>query len=163
MASETEREIARLVAAQRWGALASLEEEGGGAPSASMIAYATGPALSHLLFFVSGLAAHTRNLLADPRASFTTGEPDRGEGDPQLLPRVSLSGRALPIDRDDPGFEAEWRRYIARFPDAESRLALADFTLFRFVYDDVRYVGGFARAARLGAEELHAAASELGL
>lgn len=163
MASETEREVARLVAAQRWGAIASLEAGGGGAPLASMIAYATGPGLSHLLFFVSGLAAHTGNLLADPRASFTVGEPDLGEGDPQLLPRVSLSGRALPIDREDPVFEAEWRRYVARFPEAEPRLALADFVLLRFAFDDVRYVGGFARAARMGAAELQGAARELGL
>lgn len=163
MASETEREVARLVAAQRWGALASLESDGAGAPLASMIAYATGPALAHLLFFVSGLAAHTGNLLADPRASLAVGEPDRGEGDPQTLPRVSLSGRAVPIERDDPGFAEAWGRYVARFPDAEPRLALADFVLFRFTFDDVRYVGGFARAARLSAAELQGGARELGL
>jgi hypothetical protein len=163
MATALEKEVARLVAAQRWAALASLEAEGAGAPLASMVAYAAGPALSHLLFFVSGLAAHTRNLLADPRASLTVGEPDHGEGDPQTLPRVSLSGRAAPIDRDDPGFAGEWGRYVARFPDAAPRLALADFVLFRFVLDDIRYVGGFARAARLSAAELQDAARELGL
>ena len=163
MASEIEREVARLVAAQRWGALASLEADGAGAPLASMIAYAAGPALSYLLFFVSGLAAHTGNLLADPRASLAVGEPDRGEGDPQTLPRVSLSGRVAPIERDDPGFEEAWGRYVGRFPDAEPRLALADFVLFRFTVDDVRYVGGFARAARLSAEQLQDGARALGL
>jgi putative heme iron utilization protein len=163
MASEMERDIVRLVAGQRWGALASLEQDGAGAPLASMIAYATGPALSHLLFFVSGLAAHTRNLLADSRASLAVGEPDRGEGDPQTLPRVSLSGRAVPIEREDPAFGEAWRRYVARFPDAEPRLALADFVLFRFTVEDIRYVGGFARAARISAEELQDGARELGL
>jgi hypothetical protein len=163
MPSETEREVARLVAAQRWGALASLDADGAGAPLASMIAYAAGPALSHLLFFVSGLAAHTRNLLADPRASLAVSQPDLGEGDPQLLPRVSLAGRAVPIERDDPSFAEDWGRYVARFPDAEPRLALADFVLFRFAFDDVRYVGGFARAARFSAGELQGGARELGL
>lgn len=163
MASESEREVARLVGGQRWGALASLETGAAGAPLASMIAYATGPALSYLLFFVSGLAAHTRNLLADPRASLSVGEPDLGQGDPQTLPRVSLSGRALPIERDDPAFGEAWARYVARFPDAEPRLALADFVLFRFTIEDARYVGGFARAARLSAAELQAGARELGV
>lgn len=151
MASETAREVARLIAGQRWGTLATLD---GGAPLASMVAYAIEPGMSGLLFFLSGLSAHTRNLLEDPRASLAVGEPDHGGGDPQLLPRVSLQGRALPIERDDPAFEAAWSRYVQRFPDAAPRLELADFVLFDFRFDDVRYVGGFARAARLSGEEI---------
>jgi putative heme iron utilization protein len=155
MASDTAREVARLIAGQRWGTLATLDD---GAPLASMVAYAIEPGMSGLLFFLSGLSAHTRNLLADPRASLAVGEPDRGEGDPQTLPRVSLQGQALPIERDDPAFESAWSSYVARFPDAAPRLELADFVLFRFRFEDARYVGGFARAARLEGREIAEAA-----
>lgn len=158
MPSSIQLDIARLVLAQRWGALATVQD---GAPLASMVAYAPEPGLSGLLFFLSGLAQHTRSLLAEPRASLVVGAPDSGEGDPQLLPRASLLGRTAEVPREAADFAAAWAIYVARFPDAEMRLALADFRMFRFVAEEVRYVGGFARAVTLSGDELREAAAGL--
>lgn len=158
MANAVRLEIARLVMRQRWGALATLD---GGAPLASMVAYAPEADLAGLLLFLSGLSVHTQNLLDDPRASLAVGEPDSGAGDPQTLPRVSLQGVATVMARESAGFAPAWARYIDRFPDAAPRLALADFLLFRFTPAEARYVGGFARATRLTGEELCEAARAL--
>ena len=87
MASSIQIEIARLVLSKRWGALATLND---GAPLASMVAYAPEPEIAGILMFLSGLSAHTRNLLDDPRCSLVVTEADPGKGDPQTLPRVSL-------------------------------------------------------------------------
>lgn len=158
MANAVRLEIARLVLRQRWGALATLD---GGAPLASMVAYASEADLSGLLLFLSGLSVHTQNLLADPRASLAVSEPDSGAGDPQTLPRVSLQGIAAVIDRERPEFGPAWGRYVERFPDAAPRLGLGDFLLFRLTVAEARYVGGFARATRLTGEDLREAARAL--
>ena len=62
------------------------------------------------------------------------------------LPRISLEGPVVPIDRESEAFGEAWPIYVERFPAAESRLALGDFSLFRLVPARGRYVGGFARA-----------------
>lgn len=155
MPSSVHLEIASLVLGQRWGAVATLE---GGAPTASMAAYANEPGLDGLLFFLSLLSAHTRNMLQDPRVSLAITTPDTGEGDPQLLPRVSLQGRVTEVPRDTEEFEAAGATYLERFPEAKMRFQLGDFKLLRFVVEEARYVGGFGRAVSLSGDELREAA-----
>ena len=147
-------EAARLLLRHRWAALAT---EG---PAASMVAYAPGRDAS-LLLYVSSLSAHTRRLAEQPRVALVVSEPDPGIGDPQTLARVSVTGSVRLIDRRDPGFPAAWEAYVAHLPDAAPRLALTDFSLFRVTVEEVRYVGGFARAGTITAEQLAAAMAEL--
>jgi hypothetical protein len=158
MPSAIQLEVTRLVLAQRWAAVATIDE---GAPLASMVAYAPEPGLRGLLIFISQLAAHTRNLLASETTSLAITAPDTGEGDPQLLPRVSLQGRVAPIPRDAPDFAEAAACYVARFPASEMRFQLGDFVMFRFVPEEARYVGGFARATKYTGAQLREAAEEL--
>lgn len=144
----------RLVVSQRWGGLATLHE---GRPAVSMVAYAVEPGFGGLLLFLSMLSTHTRDLLVDPRASLVVSAPDPGEGDPQTLPRVTLEGSTHEIARRDEEFAACWAGYVGRFPEAAPRIALTDFRLMRFVPEQARYVGGFARAATYPAAELRSA------
>jgi heme iron utilization protein len=150
------QEVLALLRRRRWAALAALEEDG--APAASMAAYALDEENGELILHLSGLAAHTRMILARPRIALAVGDPDCAEGrpdnDPQLLARVSLSGPIHPIDRADPGYPAAKALYLARLPTAERLFALGDFRLFRFRPESLRYVGGFGRAASLGRSQL---------
>ena len=131
--SAISREAATLIRAQRWAALATLHEA---EPLASMVAYSV-DADGALLFHISQLAQHTRDLVEHPRCSLVIGEPDALEGDPQRLQRVTLTGAASVIRRTDAAYLA-----------AQMRFELGDFLLFRFTPEEARYVGGFARAAR---------------
>lgn len=144
--SAVAREVLHLIRTERWGALATLA---GGEPAASMVAFALADDGRVLLLFLSGLAQHTRDLLAHPRASLVVSEPDTHEGDPQRLQRATITGEAAVIDRQAPEFFAAGEAYLARFPDALPRFELEDFLLFRFTPIRVRYVGGFARTATL--------------
>lgn len=144
-------EARALLWGRRWGALATCDGEG---PLASMVAYAVESESGGLLMFLSGLAAHSRALDSEPRCSLVVAEEDPGAGDPQTLARLTVRGEARRIERDTAGFDAAWAVYAARFPSAASRLALADFQLYRLAPGTVRYVGGFARAATLSAAEL---------
>lgn len=155
-----QRDVCSLIYEQRWAALATTGSDG---PTASMVAYAPEPGLNGLLIYISQLAAHTGQLLAHPDCSLAISVPDGGLDDPQLLPRVSLRGKATPIARDSAGFAAAAACYVERLPAAAPRLALTDFQLFRFVFEEARFVGGFARAARFEGDPLRKVAVEMGL
>lgn len=116
-------------------ALGTLDE---GHPYASLVLVATDPAGGPLLL-ISGLARHTRNLLADARASLLfdgTGQ----DADPLSGPRVTLRGRAQRTD--DP---VARRRFLARHPSAEGYAKFADFGLWRLDVQDAHFIGGFGR------------------
>lgn len=157
MASETHLPPARLLAASRWAALAVLHD---GAPAAAMTSFALAPEGAALYVHLSQMALHTRALLEEPRAAFVVSAPDTGEGDPQTIPRLSLSGIALALVPGTPEFDAGRRAFVGRFPEAEERFALADFILFRFEPSEARWVGGFGRAFRMTAAQLAEAVRE---
>ena len=76
------------------------------------------------LLLLSRLAAHTKNLTADPRAGLFIGDRSAVE-DPQAGARVSLLGRVLPLPAGD---VADGRtRYLARWPRGADYFALGDF------------------------------------
>ncbi len=152
------REVAELIRAERWAALATLRVTpmGGRLPRASMTAYAVAPD-GRILMFLSGLADHTRGLLASASASIAITRPDRGDADPHLLTRVSLHGEASPVARGSDEFGALGAHYVARFPEALTRFELGDFVLFVFTPKEVRYVEGFAKVRTLAWDEVRAA------
>lgn len=90
------------------------------------------------IFLISGLAEHSRNLAANPRASLMIAKV-LGEGE---MARVSLMGEVHPIDAD-PLLVARYLRY---HPHAERFLQLGDFRFHRFEPARVLTVGGFAKA-----------------
>ncbi|HEY3380133.1 MAG TPA: pyridoxamine 5'-phosphate oxidase family protein [Vicinamibacterales bacterium] len=156
MPTDFELDAARLIMTERWAAIATMDR---GVPLATMVAYAPERALGGLLIFVSELSQHTRNLLQDPRVSLVVSEADTGEGDPQLLARVTLTGEVRHVRPGSQEYAAAKSAYLARFPGAEPRFDLADFHLLRLVPSDIRYVGGFARAFSISAEDLTTAAA----
>ncbi len=98
------------------------------------------------VFLISGLAEHTRNLIANPKASLMVAK-QLGEGE---MARVSLIGEARPIEVD-PLFI---RRYIRYQPHAERFLELGDFRFHRLDPIRILTVGGFAKASWLDGERL---------
>lgn len=100
------------------------------------------------MLLVSGLAEHTRNLHADPRAGFLVAHaPD---GDVLNGPRVTLIGTFERIEPEP----AVVRRYLRYHPDAERYLALGDFAFWTMQVDRLRYIGGFGAMGWLDAEDL---------
>ncbi len=154
----TEREeLARLIRAGRWAALASY---GGEAPLASMVAYAWEADFAGFLLHLSRLSEHTRNLLAFPSASIAISEPDADQDrNPQTLARVSIQGDARPLQEGGSGYAEAKARYIARFPDSSPLFGFGDFLLFRLIPREARFVAGFARAYTVDAEDLKQSAT----
>lgn len=136
--------LAQLLTQQRWAALATID--GAGAPMASMVGYVMSDEFDGAVLHLSRLAAHTRNLLANPRAALAVSEPDSGSGDPQRLPRASLQGTVESIGRESLAYPACRAAYLQRLPDSAQLFDFSDFLLFRLVIEEIRFVGGFGQA-----------------
>jgi len=106
------------------------------------------------VLLVSALAEHTKNLLADSRASLAVVES--GLTNVQDARRATLVGHFLPID-PTPEFVSRYLRYQ---PDAEHYLSL-DFTFFRMTIERVRYIGGIGKMGWIDCAQVEQAASNL--
>lgn len=144
--------IVQLIRTHRQAALATVD--GDGMPFAAMVAYAYEPASGGVLLHLSTLAAHTRHLLANPRAALLIAEQDDGRDDVQTLARITLTGSAQVVALDDPAYAAARACYLERLPAAAMLFGFGDFSLFRLMPERARYVGGFARAYTLTALQL---------
>ena len=101
------------------------------------------------IMLISGLAEHSRNLQANPRASLMIAKT-LGKGE---MARVSLIGEVHPIEAE-PLLVARYLRY---HPHAERFLQLGDFRFHCFVPIRVLTVGGFAKASWLEGSRLREA------
>jgi hypothetical protein len=135
----------KLLRESRSGALATLMA-GAGGPYCSLVNVATAADGAPLLL-ISGLAVHTKNILADPRVSLMVDE--RKAGDPLEGARVMLMGTAAATA--DPESR---RRYLDRQPEAEMFAGFADFSFYRIEPSAVHLVAGFGRIVDLEAHEV---------
>src|SRR5512144_1141567 len=140
-AARTERAdaVRKLLFEGRYGTLSTLSTRPEGFPFGSLVPFAQ-CARGLPLLLLSGLAQHTRNLRADPRASLLVMAP--GAEDPMQAPRAALLGRAAALSGADA--EDGRARFLQRHPRAAAWLAL-DFGLWRIDVTEVRFVGGFGQ------------------
>lgn len=126
---------------------ASLATSLDGWPYASLVLAAAAPDASPVLL-LSGLAQHTKNLGAEPRASLLF-DGTGGLDDPLTGPRVTVLGR---LDRcDDSRLRA---RFVARHPSAALYAGFGDFALYRLAVERAHLVAGFGRIDWVAAPEL---------
>ena len=135
----------KLLREGRTGALATLMP-GSGDPYCSLVNVATAADGSPLLL-ISKLAAHTRNILADPRCSLMIDE--RKAGDPLEGGRVMLMGTAVKTDD-----EHVRRRYLERQPEAGMFAGFADFAFYKMLLKGAHLVAGFGRIVDLEPEDV---------
>lgn len=150
--SFTGDEARALLRRARTATLATLNADG--TPYASLVNVASS-LRGWPLILISTLAWHTRNLLADPRASLMVAEIP-AEGDALTGPRVTIMGRFSKIAPEEAG-----RRYLARHPAAELYAGFGDFAFWRMAPEAAHAVAGFGRIETMGAEEIFPDASEI--
>lgn len=135
-----------LLRRSRQGALATLMA-GSGDPYCSLVNLASHPDGSPILL-ISGLAVHTRNIVADSRVSLMLAE--RAAGDPLEGARIMLSGRAERAGADKDLLQ---RRYLNAHPSAEAFVSFKDFSFFRVRPTETHLVAGFGRIVDLKPEQ----------
>jgi heme iron utilization protein len=149
MDADTAALLRQLVFQERTAHLATLR---GGAPMASMTLYLPAPDFSAFYVHVSRLAWHTQDMLQDARVALSIAETDDRRADPFTLMRVTLRGEALQLPENEE-LRTLWLR---RFPEQAINFELADFSFWRIVPRDARFVAGFGRIHNLSGADLQA-------
>ena len=137
--------LAQLVRGERIAHLATLRS---GAPMVSMTLYMAEADFSAFYVHVSRLAWHTQDMSHDPRVALSVAETDDRRADPFTLMRVSIRGDAVQMTS---GPKDAW---LARFPEQAINFELADFSFWKIVPRDARFVAGFGRIRNLSAAQL---------
>lgn len=151
--SFTATEARLLLRRARGGTLATLNRDGG-TPYASLVNVAT-DVDGRPLLLVSTLAWHTRNLLADSRASLLVAEPP-ATGDALTGARLTVMGRFVQT--------AETRirrRYLARHPQAALYADFGDFAFWRLEPEIIHAVAGFGRIETMDPSEVFPSSAEM--
>ena len=147
--------LRRLVHNRTIAALGTLDA---GEPFVSMAPYVLHGSDAQFLIHVSGLSAHTRQMLAHPRVSLmvTAAEGAVAEDgtaiQSQALPRVTAQGDATRLDSSSDRYASGKSAYLERFPSARQMFELPDFSLFSIRPRSVRFIAGFGKAHSLSAE-----------
>jgi putative heme iron utilization protein len=145
MDAESRRLLGKLIRSERIAHLGTLRD---GAPMVSMTLYMAEADFSAFYVHVSRLAWHTQDMQHDARVALSISERDDGRADPFTLMRVSIRGEALQISG---GPKEAW---LARFPEQAINFELADFSFWKIVPRDARFVAGFGRIHNLSATDL---------
>lgn len=135
--SHAER-VRTLLDRESIGTLATNSHHHPGFPFASVMPYAL-PSDGAPLFLISGMAIHTQNLLADPRASLLVMQTG-GDADPLGLQRATLLGNVRRVEAPGESIRAA---YLQRHPNAKHWISFSDFSFFLLEIVEIYYVGGF--------------------
>jgi len=147
---EFSADLAALIRAERIAHLATLRQ---GAPMASMTLYLPDAGFTAFHVHVSRLAWHTQDMAQDPRVALSIAQTDDGRADPFTLMRVTIRGVAEQLQVEPQDLKSSW---LKRFPEQKINFELADFSFWRIVPRDARFVAGFGRIRNLSAAELAA-------
>jgi putative heme iron utilization protein len=136
--------------------MSTISKSDAGYPGGSVVGFAPEPETGKALFIFSGMSTHTQDLLANPKCSLTVAAKDfKGAADG----RVNLMGQVQLI-QDAAEKQAARDIYLAKHPGA-FWVDFGDFNWFRMTVEKVRFVGGFARAGSVTAEEYTAAVPDV--
>lgn len=91
------------------------------------------------LLLISGMAIHTQNVIADPRASLLVMQGG-SDSDPLGSPRATLLGNVRRVTDSDGSLR---EAYLARHASARHWIEFSDFSFFRLEVAHIYFVGGF--------------------
>ncbi len=153
MSDDAKRTARRVLDGQVLASLATLHA---GEPGVSMVPFAT-LGDGTLIVHVSGLSAHTADMLAHPRVSVLIVDSEQEGVMPQAVPRVTIQGEAARLEEGTTAAAQARSAYEARFPDASAIFGLGGFSFFAIRPRSARVIGGFGSAVTLTAADLAAA------
>jgi hypothetical protein len=151
MPEAIDRAVRELLEAQRIASLGTLHD---GEPYVSMVPFALLAGAPEFIVHVSALAAHTKDMLAEPKVSLLVIAPHDANVSPQATARLTIQGDAMRIDESDARHATAKRAYMDRFPQSAQTFELPDFSIFGIRPRALRFVGGFAQAKSLTPEGL---------
>lgn len=134
-------EARQLFLQESFGVLSTISVDLPGYPFGSVTPYCADDQCRPVIY-ISYIAQHTKNVLADSRVSLTVFDSAQGSTDAQAQGRVTLIGNARPIDGGETRVRERYFRYV---PNARQYQVTHDFAFFRLDLVRVRFIGGFGK------------------
>jgi putative heme iron utilization protein len=134
----------RLFVQESFGVLSTISLDVPGYPFGSITPYST-DRQGRPIIYISHIAQHTQNILADSRVSLTVFDTSADSDDVQARGRVTCIGDARALDADDSDVSDVGERYFRYFPSARQYEHTHSFQFFRLDLVRVRFIGGFGK------------------
>src|SRR5207245_1393100 len=131
----------RLFLQQSFGVLSTISVDVPGYPFGSVTPYCADRQCRPVIY-ISRIAQHTRNILADRRVSLTVFDSNGSSDDIQARGRITCIADAHPLGRDE---EDTRERYFRYFPSSRQYAATHDFEFFGLDLVRIRFIGGFGQ------------------
>ena len=138
------QEVLDLIASVRTGVLATASD---GKPFASLTSFAFNRKQGTLVFFLSGIARHTKNIVKFPFVSLLIESEREKIGHSLDRPRVTVSGKIARVDETKDSKRCEVL-FIEQNPESKMLIQLRDFNFFVLTPEEVYYVKGFGSVSR---------------
>jgi len=129
----------RLFLQESFGVLSTISLDVPGYPFGSITPYCADRQCRPIIY-ISRIAQHTRNILADSRVSLTVFDNSGDDGDVQARGRITCIADARPLDEEEQDVRERYFRY---FPSARQYAETHDFEFFWLDLIRVRFIGGF--------------------
>jgi putative heme iron utilization protein len=143
----------RLLLEQSFGVLSTISLDVPGYPFGSVAPYSVDQQCRPVIY-ISTIAQHTRNILADARVSLTVFDSSGGSDDVQARSRLTYIADARPVPKEEGDVQDRYFRY---FPSSRQYEQTHDFAFFRLEPVRLRFIGGFGRIYWLEASQFMAA------
>ena len=142
-----EKSAAVLLRESNEGVLSTMSKKFEGYPFGSFTTFTTDRNRT-VIIYASGLAQHTKNLLHNSKASLTIYNLEQN-GDQQDSQRLTLLGDlVLAADQDDCK-----ERFSLFLPHSVNYHKMHDFSFYKLVINQARWIGGFGQIAWLKPEQ----------
>src|SRR5688572_20864789 len=135
---------------QSHGVLSTISIDVPGYPFGSVTPYCVDEECRPVIY-ISHIAQHTRNLVAESKASRTVLENGDSSDDVQSQGRITCIANARPSGSDDPNIRERYFRYV---PRARQYERTHGFEFFRLDLVRVRFIGGFGHLYWVDPHEL---------
>ncbi|MBO1255365.1 DUF2470 domain-containing protein [Alteromonas sp. 5E99-2] len=149
MREQALREAKLLLRQSEVGVVSTLSKNLRGYPFGSVTPFLSDSA-GHIYFYISDIAQHAANMVADSRMSLTIYK-ERKSGDQNENARLTIVGDGEPLNGEL--HDEMLARYVQRFPESESYKQAHDFRIWKVEIKRVRYIGGFGKIFWLEKEE----------
>src|SRR5262245_744332 len=130
-----------LLLQESFGVLSTVSIDVPGYPFGSVAPYCT-DRMCRPIVYISHIAQHTKNILADARVSLTVVQGNVDSDDVQAYGRVTCVADARPVAENE---SAVRERYFRYFPSARQYEQTHDFAFFRLELVRIRFIGGFGQ------------------
>src|SRR5882672_7346077 len=150
MTSLKQHAARQLLLQESFGILSTISVDVPGYPFGSVTPYCVDRECQPVVY-ISTIAQHTRNIIANPKVSLIVVEANSDSDDVQARGRLTILADARPVDRTNTDVRDRYLRY---FPSAIQYDETHDFSFYRLELVRARFIGGFGQIYWLTREEL---------